>query len=168
MSSESLVDVLFPEDNDDKDKGGGYDPCTVCLENLFDDQDTAVRIYKCGHRFHYKCVQENLSHCPNCRGKTALLCGKCFAPIDTAYVIGTRAYTMCPACIMSKLKFQLSKRKTTIYRIQKSIVQLQASVGRYRESVDQGHCSKDEGYTMITSELSQFFAFFDHMFAENC
>ena len=49
-------------------KKEGYE-CSICLENIKIDED--INILKCGHIFHYKCIEELLDHndnkCPNCR-----------------------------------------------------------------------------------------------------
>ena len=43
--------------------------CTICLENIILNQD--INILKCGHIFHYKCIENLVDHkikrCPNCR-----------------------------------------------------------------------------------------------------
>ena len=43
--------------------------CTVCLEPVFDGSDKP-KIYRCGHIFHQKCINQNLERgnykCPNC------------------------------------------------------------------------------------------------------
>ena len=49
-------------------KKEGYE-CSICLENIKKNED--INILKCGHIFHYKCIEELLDHkdnkCPNCR-----------------------------------------------------------------------------------------------------
>ncbi len=49
-------------------KKEGYE-CSICLENIKINED--INILKCGHIFHYKCIEELLDHndnkCPNCR-----------------------------------------------------------------------------------------------------
>ena len=49
-------------------KKEGYQ-CSICLGNIKLNQD--IHILKCGHIFHYKCIEEVIDHhynkCPNCR-----------------------------------------------------------------------------------------------------
>ena len=51
-----------------KEKKNSYE-CTICLEKLNINDD--INILKCGHIFHYKCIENvvdhHLSRCPNCR-----------------------------------------------------------------------------------------------------
>ena len=43
--------------------------CSICLENIKLNED--INILKCGHLFHYKCIERLVDHhlncCPNCR-----------------------------------------------------------------------------------------------------
>ncbi len=43
--------------------------CSICLENIQLNND--INILKCGHIFHYKCIENLVDHhidrCPNCR-----------------------------------------------------------------------------------------------------
>ena len=54
--------------NNGKKNKDGY-TCFICLENLKIKDD--INILKCGHIFHYKCIQNLVDHqikiCPNCR-----------------------------------------------------------------------------------------------------
>ena len=49
-------------------KKDGYE-CSICLENIQLIND--INILKCGHIFHYKCIENlvdhNINKCPNCR-----------------------------------------------------------------------------------------------------
>ena len=51
----------------DKEYNGNQ--CSVCLRNIKLNHD--INITKCGHVFHYKCIEEVIGHyiyvCPNCR-----------------------------------------------------------------------------------------------------
>ena len=48
------------------------DNCSICLEKLVNKRNNpVVKISKCGHKFHYKCIKDTLQHCgercPLCR-----------------------------------------------------------------------------------------------------
>ena len=48
------------------------DNCSICLEKLVHKRNNpVVKISKCGHKFHYKCIKDTLQHCgercPLCR-----------------------------------------------------------------------------------------------------
>ena len=49
-------------------KKDGYE-CSICLETIKLNED--INILKCGHLFHYKCIESLVDHhldcCPNCR-----------------------------------------------------------------------------------------------------
>ena len=62
LKKEKFTEKLRNEKKDDYE-------CTICLENLKLNED--INILKCGHIFHYKCIENLLAHksnrCPNCR-----------------------------------------------------------------------------------------------------
>ena len=62
LKKEKLTEELMNK------KKEGYE-CSICLENIKINED--INILKCGHIFHYKCIEELLDHndnkCPNCR-----------------------------------------------------------------------------------------------------
>ena len=62
LKKEELTKEIMEKNKD------GY-TCSICLENLKIKDD--INILKCGHIFHYKCIENLLDHqikiCPNCR-----------------------------------------------------------------------------------------------------
>lgn len=62
LKKEKLTEKIMTEKKDIND-------CTICLEMLKKNDD--INILKCGHIFHYKCIEKvvdhHLSRCPNCR-----------------------------------------------------------------------------------------------------
>ena len=61
LKKEKLTEKILKEKNN-------YE-CSICLEIIKKNED--INILKCGHIFHYKCmeslVDHHLSNCPNCR-----------------------------------------------------------------------------------------------------
>ena len=62
LKKEKLTETIMKEKKDIND-------CTICLEMLKLNDD--INILKCGHIFHYKCIEKVVDHhfsrCPNCR-----------------------------------------------------------------------------------------------------
>ena len=62
LKKEKLTEEMINKNKD------GYE-CSICLENIKINED--INILKCGHIFHYKCMEELVDHrdnkCPNCR-----------------------------------------------------------------------------------------------------
>ena len=62
LKKEKLTEEMIDKNKD------GYE-CSICLENIKINED--INILKCGHIFHYKCMEELVEHkddkCPNCR-----------------------------------------------------------------------------------------------------
>ena len=62
LKKEELTKEIMEKNKD------GY-TCSICLENLKIKDD--INILKCGHIFHYKCIENLVDHhikiCPNCR-----------------------------------------------------------------------------------------------------
>ena len=53
-----------------EEKNDSIDECTICLEDL--DKNNLVKILKCGHEFHTKCIHDWMKikkTCPICRKK---------------------------------------------------------------------------------------------------
>ena len=171
MSIEEIEEILPPEPSP-ANKPDDREMCTICLEPLFSERGVgAVRIFECGHKFHYACVKGGetpLSSCPNCRtDKLGNLCEKCFVKIDTAFIVGPKAYySLCASCVMSKLKHKVECRKRTIFRFNRALMQLETQLARYDESVEAGIVEYKEGYVMMRSELSTYFSFMDRLITE--
>ena len=62
LKKEKLTEKIMQEKKD-------ITECTICLEMFKKDDD--INILKCGHIFHYNCIEKvidhHLSRCPNCR-----------------------------------------------------------------------------------------------------
>lgn len=165
----SIEEVPTPEPSNAPDD---REMCTICIEPLFDDNEAgAVRIFACGHKFHFACVNggaKPITSCPNCRTeRIGSLCKECFVKVETAFVIGSKIYyNRCPACVMSKLRREIERKRQTIFAVNRALMQLETQLLRFDETVEAGLVEHKEGYHLMKTEISQYFAFMDKLIAD--